>query len=157
MHVLTALLKEQAADASFDVLRKHVADNLVRTLGTIEWNGDPAHMISWDVLPPRRGAPDSMLARFDMQKTRLANVFWRGANLRRVDFYGADLKAASLRNADLRRAVLYEADLTGVVLRDAWLDDANLESAKLRYRLPRSADARRWFEGRAVRPADTVA
>jgi len=122
IHVLISILKEQTDEPNSAVLRKHIADNMVKAV----------NLICWDGHPDKEQAP-SFLHRFDLQKCKLRDVFWRGVNLRFVDLYGADLSRASLRNADLRDAVLYEAVLAGCVLRNAMLQGANLESARIEF------------------------
>jgi hypothetical protein len=118
IHVLISILKEQGTDEAPSTIRKHVADNLVKSLGLVKWNGHAEH----------DNAP-SLLSNFDLQKCQLRNVFWRGVNIRNVDLYGADLSEASFRCADLRQAVLYGASLKNSVFRNARLNGSNLEGA----------------------------
>ncbi len=118
IHVLTSVLKEQIDEPNSTVLRKHIADNMVKALNLVEWGGHPKS----DTLP-------SILAEFDVQKCKLRDVFWRGVNLRKVDLYGSDLSGASLRNADLRDAILYQSTLVGSKFIGANLEGANLEGA----------------------------
>jgi hypothetical protein len=121
-HVLISILKEQVDDGNLNVLRKHIADNLVKALKLVKWDGHP----EIDRYP-------SYLASFDLQKSKLNDVFWRGVNLRNVDLYGSDLTRASLRNADLRNAVLYQAILVRSKFNNADLENANLEAACVEY------------------------
>ena len=93
---------------------------MVKALGLVSWDGH---------LKESRAA--SILANFDLQRSNLRDVFWRGVNIRGVDLYGSDLSTASLRNADLRKAVLYEANLTDCIFVGANLGEANLEKATL--------------------------
>ena len=120
IHVLISVLKERENQQEGDVLRKHIADNMVKALGLVSWDGH---------LKESRAA--SILANFDLQRSNLRDVFWRGVNIRGVDLYGSDLSTASLRNADLRKAVLYEANLTDCIFVGANLGEANLEKATL--------------------------
>lgn len=71
------------------------------------------------------------LADFNMQRTRLANVYWAKVVADKVDFFGADLSEASLRGASLIDTVFYEANLRGAVLESATLKGANLQGAIL--------------------------
>jgi hypothetical protein len=118
IHVLISVLKEQIDEPNSTVLRKHIADNMVKALNLVKWAGHSER----DTFP-------SILAEFDVQKCKLKDVFWRGVNLRNVDLYGSDLSGASLRNADLRGAVLYQSTLVGSKFNDANLERANLEGA----------------------------
>jgi len=120
IHVLISVLKERENQQEGDVLRKHIADNMVKALGLVSWD---AH--------PKESRAASILANFDLQRSNLRDVFWRGVNIRGVDLYGSDLSTASLRNADLRKAVLYEANLTDCIFVGANLGEANLEKATL--------------------------
>jgi uncharacterized protein YjbI with pentapeptide repeats len=52
--------------------------------------------------------------------------------LRGVSLAGTRLRKACLARTDLRSANLIGAVLTGGGLREAWLDDANIDGAKLR-------------------------
>ena len=117
-HVLISVLKEQTDEPNFTILRKHIADNMVKRLNIVSSGGH----LETDNSP-------SFLANFDIQKCKLKDVFWRGVNLRNVDLYGSDLAGASLRNADLRNAVLYQCDLSGCRFNEANLEGANLEGA----------------------------
>lgn len=121
-HILISILKEQVDDGNLNVLRKHIADNLVKALKLVKWDGHP----DIDRYP-------SYLASFDLQKSKLNDVFWRGVNLRNVDLYGSDPTRASLRNADLRNAVLYQAILVRSKFNNADLENANLEAACVEY------------------------
>jgi uncharacterized protein YjbI with pentapeptide repeats len=117
-HVLVSVLKEQNDEPNFNVLRKHIADTMVKMLNIVSSDGH----LEEDNSP-------SFLANFDVQKCKLKDVFWRGVNLRNVDLYGSDLSGASLRNADLRNAVLYQCNLSGCRFNQANLEGANLEEA----------------------------
>jgi Pentapeptide repeats (9 copies) len=119
-HVLISILKEQMDEPNSTVLRKHIADNMVKALKLVKLNRHPDE----ELFP-------SILSNFDLQRCRLSDVFWRGVNLRKVDLYGSDLTRASLRNADLRDAVLYQSKLVESKFNNSKLQRANLQGAQI--------------------------
>ena len=125
--VVVSVLRDPAIEES---VSKYLADEMI---SVFDLRGAPQS----DSEPSPRGASAAgakalRLRDFNLQRTRLRNVYWADVSATEVDFFKADFTGASLRRANLQGAILYEADLREAVLAEANLTGANLQGADLR-------------------------
>ena len=121
--VVVSVLRDPAIEES---VSKYLADEMISVFGLREGRELDGAPVS------AKGSKTLRLRDFNLQRTRLRNVYWASVSAPGVDFYKADFTAASLRKADLHGAILYEADLREATLVDANLTGANLHGADLR-------------------------
>lgn len=117
--VVVSVLRDPAID---DAVAKYLGDELVNVCGMRGASGTTG----------RTGKGALRLLDFNMQQTKLREVYWTNVTVGEVDFYRADFTRATLRNAKLERTIFYKAILRDTVLVDANLTGANLQGADLR-------------------------